>query len=214
MNARLKHIEFEEPGSGPRWSVILVARMGQSRKPHHRRAWVCRRPPSTGLNYLSTRFRGQTIEVQLFMKLEMDTLRRELDEVSAKIVETGIAVWSGESDADSKTLIVRGQANLLENTKAFDELEKIRKLFEDIENKKELVQLLGAAEGGEGVRIFIGSENKLFSMSGSSLIVAPYKNSDEKIVGVLGIIGPTRMNYARIIPMVDYTAKVVPRLLT
>jgi heat-inducible transcriptional repressor len=103
---------------------------------------------------------------------------------------------------------------LLENTKAFDELEKIRKLFEDIENKKELVQLLGAAEGGEGVRIFIGSENKLFSMSGSSLIVAPYKNSDEKIVGVLGIIGPTRMNYARIIPMVDYTAKVVSRLLT
>ena len=97
---------------------------------------------------------------------------------------------------------------------AFDDLEKIRNLFDDIENKKELVQLLGAAEGGEGVRIFIGSENKLFSMSGSSLIVAPYKNSDEKIVGVLGIIGPTRMNYARIIPMVDYTAKVVSRLLT
>ena len=166
-------------------------------------------------NYLSTRFQGKTIaEVQLFMKLEMDTLRRELDEVSAKIVETGIAVWSGESDADSKTLIVRGQANLLENTKAFEELEKIRKLFEDIENKRELVQLLGLAEAGEGVRIFIGSENKLFSMSGSSLIVAPYKNSDEKIVGVLGIIGPTRMNYARIIPMVDYTAKVVSRLLT
>ena len=111
-------------------------------------------------------------------------------------------------------MIVKGQANLLENTKALDELEKIRKLFEDIENKRELVQLLGLAEGGEGVRIFIGSENKLFSMSGSSLIVAPYKNSEEKIVGVLGIIGPTRMNYARIIPMVDYTAKVVSRLLT
>ena len=141
-------------------------------------------------------------------------MRRELDEVSAKVVEAGIAIWSGESDADSKTLIVKGQANLLENATALDELEKIRKLFEDIENKRELVQLLGLAEGGEGVRIFIGSENKLFSMSGSSLIVAPYKNSDEKIVGVLGIIGPTRMNYARIIPMVDYTAKVVSRLLT
>jgi heat-inducible transcriptional repressor len=109
---------------------------------------------------------------------------------------------------------VKGQANLLENTKALDELEMVRKLFEDIENKKELVQLLGLAEKGEGVRIFIGSENKLFSMSGSSLIVAPYKNAEEKIVGVLGIIGPTRMNYARIIPMVDYTAKVVSRLLT
>ncbi|MGH6820828.1 MAG: heat-inducible transcriptional repressor HrcA, partial [Methylocella sp.] len=97
---------------------------------------------------------------------------------------------------------------------AASDLERIRKLFEDIENKKELVQLLGLAETGEGVRIFIGSENRLFSLSGSSLIVAPYKNSEEKIVGVLGIIGPTRMNYARIIPMVDYTAKIMGRLLT
>ena len=215
MNARLKHIEFVNLAPG-RALVILV---GEDGAVENRIIDVPPGlPPSIftrASNYLSTRFQGKTIaEVQLFMKLEMDTLRRELDEVSAKIVETGIAVWSGESDADSKTLIVKGQANLLENTKAFDELEKIRKLFEDIENKRELVQLLGLAEGGEGVRIFIGSENKLFSMSGSSLIVAPYKNSDEKIVGVLGIIGPTRMNYARIIPMVDYTAKVVSRLLT
>ena len=215
MNARLKHIEFVNLAPG-RALVILV---GEDGAVENRVIEVPPGlPPATFVrasNYLSTRFQGKTIvEVQLFMKLEMDTLRRELDEVSAKIVETGIAVWSGESDADSKTLIVKGQANLLENATALDELEKIRKLFEDIENKRELVQLLGLAEGGEGVRIFIGSENKLFSMSGSSLIVAPYKNSDEKIVGVLGIIGPTRMNYARIIPMVDYTAKVVSRLLT
>src|SRR3990170_4507315 len=215
MNARLKHIEFVNLAPG-RALVILV---GEDGAVENRIIDVPPGlPPSIftrASNYLSTRFQGKTIaDVQLFMKLEMDTLRRELDEVSAKIVETGIAVWSGESDAECKTLIVRGQANLLENTKAFDELEKIRKLFEDIENKRELVQLLGLAEEAEGVRIFIGSENKLFSMSGSSLIVAPYKNSDEKIVGVLGIIGPTRMNYARIIPMVDYTAKVVSRLLT
>ena len=215
MNARLKHIEFVNLAPG-RALVILV---GEDGAVENRIIDVPPGlPPATFVrasNYLSTRFQGKTIsEVQLFMKLEMDTLRRELDEVSAKVVEAGVAIWSGESDADSKTLIVKGQANLLENATALDELEKIRKLFEDIENKRELVQLLGLAEGGEGVRIFIGSENKLFSMSGSSLIVAPYKNSDEKIVGVLGIIGPTRMNYARIIPMVDYTAKVVSRLLT
>jgi len=215
MNARLKHIEFVNLAPG-RALVILV---GEDGGVENRIIEVPPGlPPATftkASNYLSTRFQGKTIaEVQLFMRLEMDTLRRELDEVSAKVVQTGIAVWSGESDADSKMLIVKGQANLLENTKALDDLEKIRKLFEDIENKKELVQLLGLAEAGEGVRIFIGSENKLFSMSGSSLIVAPYKNSEEKIVGVLGIIGPTRMNYARIIPMVDYTAKVVSRLLT
>ena len=215
MNARLKHIEFVNLAPG-RALVILV---GEDGAVENRIIDVPPGlPPATFVrasNYLSTRFQGKTIsEVQLFMKLEMDTLRRELDEVSAKVVAAGVAIWSGESDADSKTLIVKGQANLLENATALDELEKIRKLFEDIENKRELVQLLGLAEGGEGVRIFIGSENKLFSMSGSSLIVAPYKNSDEKIVGVLGIIGPTRMNYARIIPMVDYTAKVVSRLLT
>ena len=144
----------------------------------------------------------------------MESLRRELDDVSARVVEAGIGVWSGAGDADAKTLIVKGQANLIENTTAANDLERMRRLFDDIENKKELVQLLGAAEGGEGVRIFIGSENRLFSLSGSSLIVAPYKNSEEKIIGVLGIIGPTRMNYARIIPMVDYTAKVLGRLIT
>ena len=132
----------------------------------------------------------------------------------ARIVEAGIGQWSGESDADDKTLIVRGQANLIENATAAADLERIRKLFEDIENKKELAQLLGAAEQGEGVRIFIGSENRLFSLSGSSIIVTPFRNAEEKIVGVMGIIGPTRMNYARIIPMVDYTAKAIGRLLT
>ena len=111
-------------------------------------------------------------------------------------------------------MIIRGQANLIENGTAAADLERIRKLFEDIENKKELAQLLGAAESGEGVRIFIGSENRLFSLSGSSIIVTPFRNAEEKIVGVMGIIGPTRMNYARIIPMVDYTAKAIGRLLT
>ena len=124
------------------------------------------------------------------------------------------AVWSGDNNVDSKNLIVRGQANLLEQPGALADLERIRKLFDDIENKRDLVDVLGLAEKAEGVRIFIGSENKLFSMSGSSLIVAPFKNDEEKIVGVLGIIGPTRLNYARIIPMVDYTAKVVGRLLS
>ena len=215
MNARLKHIEFVNLAPG-RALVILV---GEDGAVENRVIDVPPGlPPATfakATNYLSTRFQGKTIaEVQRFMGEEMASLRRELGDVSARIVEVGIAVWSGESDPDAKTLIVKGQANLLENATAADDLERIRKLLDDIENKRELVQLLGLAEAGEGVRIFIGSENRLFSLSGSSLIVAPYRNSEEKIVGVLGIIGPTRMNYARIIPMVDYTAKVVGRLLT
>lgn len=215
INARLKHIEFVNLGPG-RALVILV---GEDGSVENRVIEVPRGlPPATfaqASNYLSTRFQGKTIdEVQRFVRDEMESLRRELDEISARIVEAGLAQWSGEADADDKTLIVRGQANLIENTPAAADLERIRKLFEDIENKRELAQLLGAAESGEGVRIFIGSENRLFSLSGSSIIVAPYRNAEEKIVGVMGIIGPTRMNYARIIPMVDYTAKAIGRLLT
>lgn len=215
LNARLKHIEFVNLSPG-RALVILV---GEDGAVENRIIDVPRGlPPSTfttATNYLSSRFQGRTIaEVQRVVREEMDGLRQELDEVSARIVEAGVAVWSGDSDPQGKTLIVKGQANLLENATAVEDLERIRKLFHDIENKSELVQLLGLAEAGEGVRIFIGSENRLFSLSGSSLIAAPYKNSEEKIVGVLGIIGPTRMNYSRIIPMVDYTAKVLGRLLT
>jgi heat-inducible transcriptional repressor len=215
INARLKHIEFVNLGPG-RALVILV---GEDGSVENRVIEVpAGLPPSVlvqASNYLSTRFQGKTIdEVQRFVRQELTTLRRELDEISARIVEAGIGQWSGDTEVDDKTLIVRGQANLIENATAAADLDRIRRLFEDIENKKELVQLLGAADVGEGVRIFIGSENRLFSLSGSSIIVAPYRNKEEKIVGVMGIIGPTRMNYARIIPMVDYTAKAIGRLLT
>jgi heat-inducible transcriptional repressor len=115
---------------------------------------------------------------------------------------------------DRRSLIVRGQSNLLKDLTAIDDLERIRQLFDDLEQKREIVQLLGLAETADGVRIFIGSENKLFSMSGSSLVIAPFRDHTRKVVGMLGVIGPTRLNYGRIIPMVDYTARLVGRLLT
>ena len=129
-------------------------------------------------------------------------------------MQDGLAVWGGDAASDNRSLIVRGQANLLENASAVTDLDRMRRLFDDIENKRDLAELLGLAENADGVRIFIGSENRLFSLSGSSLVAAPLRNEQEKIVGVLGIIGPTRLNYARIIPMVDYTAKVVGRLIS
>jgi heat-inducible transcriptional repressor len=214
-NARLKHIEFVSLGPS-RALVILVSEDGTV---ENRAIDVpAGLPPATlvrASNYLSARMQGKTIgEVQKVIGDELKTLRGEVDELSAKVIEAGIATWSGGTDKDERTLIVKGQANLIDNMTALDELERIRRLFDDIENKKELVQLLGLAEAGEGLRIFIGSENKLFSLSGSSLIVAPYRNSEEKIVGALGIIGPTRLNYARIIPMVDYTARAIGRLIS
>jgi heat-inducible transcriptional repressor len=215
LNARLKHIEFVSLAPG-RGLVILVAEDGTVE--NRTMDLPAGLPPSSltrASNYLSARMQGKTIaEVQRLMHEEIATLKTELDELTAKVVADGVATWSGSAEEDERTLIVKGQGNLIENLTAFDDLERIRRLFDDLENKKGLIQLLGSAETGEGVRIFIGAENKLFSMSGSSLIVAPYRNSEEKIVGALGIIGPTRMNYARIIPMVDYTARIVGRLIT
>ena len=126
------------------------------------------------------------------------------------MVEQGLADWAGP---DNRNLIVRGQARLLESVEAAEDLERVRMLFDDIERKEGLLALLDEARAGQGVRLFIGSENPLFSLSGSSVIVAPYHNSDNRIIGAIGVIGPTRLNYARVIPLVDYTAKVVGRLL-
>ncbi len=215
LAARLKHIEFVNLAPG-RALVILVSEDGTVENR------VIDVPPGIpasifmrATNYLSAQAQGRTIaEVQALVTREVQKLKSDLDEVSARLVQDGVAVWTSDNDPDARSLIVKGQANLLENTSAIADLERMRRLFEDIENKRELVDLLGLAENAEGVRIFIGSENRLFSLSGSSLIAAPLKNEQEKIVGVLGIIGPTRLNYARIIPMVDYTAKVVGKLMS
>lgn len=162
-------------------------------------------------NYLSARLRGRTLSEALKdIQAEITAKRAHLDQAAASLVEAGLADWSG---TDDRTLIVRGQARLLENVEANEDLERIRILFEDIERQEDLLALLDEAQQGQSIRLFIGSENSLFSLSGSSVIVAPYRNQDQKIIGALGVIGPTRLNYARVIPLVDYTAKVVGRLL-
>ena len=165
-------------------------------------------------NYLNAQIRGLTIaEARQTIENQLANAKAELDGLTQKVIKSGLAEWSGSLD-DRKSLIVRGQSNLLKDVSAMEDLERIRQLFDDLESKRDLVHILGLSERADGVRIFIGSENKLFSLSGSSLVVAPFQDQNRKVVGVLGIIGPTRMNYARIIPMIDYTAKLVGRLLT
>ena len=212
--ACLKHIEFVplEPGKA------LVVLVGEDQVVENRIIALPQGLPPSALaeaaNYLNTHIRGLTIaEARTHMEKELRSSRAELDGLTQKVIQAGLAEWSGAFD-DRQSLIVRGQSNLLKDVTAQDDLERIRQLFDDLEQKRDLVQLLGLSENADGVRIFIGSENKLFSLSGSSLIVAPFHDDRRKIVGVLGVIGPTRINYARIIPMVDYTAKLVSRLLT
>jgi heat-inducible transcriptional repressor len=215
VNARLKHMEFVSLGPGKALTVLVGDDGSVENRAIDVPVGLSQPALQQAANYINAHCQGRTLpDAARFIADQIDHLRQELDELTARVVEAGIATWAGSSLPEDKTLIVRGRANLIDDQTALADLERIRQLFDDLESKNDLVRLLGAAESGEGVRIFIGSENKLFSMSGSSVIVAPYRDSEERIVGVLGVIGPTRLNYARIIPMVDYTAKLIGQLLT
>jgi heat-inducible transcriptional repressor len=174
-------------------------------------------PPSAlieATNFLNNFLRGHSLaEARIAIEKNLKERNAALDDLTAKLVKQGLASLSEAPDGGSKLLIVHGRANLLQNLSAMDDLERVRLLFEDLEKEKDIIELLNAAEIAEGVRIFIGSENKLFSLSGSSVIAAPFRDENQTIIGVLGIIGPTRLNYGRIVPMVDYTAKLVSRLM-
>jgi len=208
----LRQVEFVNLGQGKALAVLV----GEDGDVENRIVTLPEGLPLTSLNeatnYINARIGGLTLaEARSRIEAEIEARRAQLDELTACIVTDGLATWAGDS-ADRQSLIVCGHAHLLEDVKAMEDLERVRLLFEDLDAKKDLIQLLGLAERADGVRIFIGSENKLFSLSGSALIVSPFEDSEQRIVGVLGVIGPTRLNYARIIPMVDYTARLLGRL--
>lgn len=165
-------------------------------------------------NFLNARLRGRTLaEARLEMRSEIETSRRELDAAAARLVEEGLAAWSGAGSAEERALIVRGHANLLADAAARQDLERVRMLFEDLEQKEQLIGLLDGVREAEGVRIFIGAETRLFSLSGSAVIAAPYMSGRQRVLGAIAVIGPARLNYARVIPLVDYTARVLGRML-
>ncbi|MGH6947200.1 MAG: heat-inducible transcriptional repressor HrcA [Kiloniellales bacterium] len=208
----LKHIEFVHLGPG-RALVVLVTESGAV---ENRVIDVPIGLPASSLveasNYLSARLVGRTLsDAQACIKDELRAQRAELDQLTARVVEQGLATWAGEDDGGA--LIVRGQAQLLEDITAIEELERIRQLFAALEAKEALLRLLRLTDVAEGVQIFIGAENEMFAVAGCSMVIAPYSNSRQQFVGAIGVIGPTRIDYARIIPMVDYTAKVIGRLI-
>jgi len=172
-------------------------------------------PPSTlvqASNYLNARLVGRTIEdAKAQLASDIESQKAQLDELTQKVVQAGLASWAGGHE--NSALIVRGQAKLLEDVTALGDLERLRTLFDMLETRESMLRLLEATREGEGVQIFIGADNPLFGVAGCSMIVAPYTNRAEQMVGAIGVIGPTRLNYARIIPLVDYTAKVLGRLI-
>jgi heat-inducible transcriptional repressor len=163
-------------------------------------------------NFITARLAGRTLtEAVTAMRQEIADGRSQLDEASRDLVERGLAVWS-EDAARRPVLIVRGQANLLDEA-AIGDIERVRSLLDDLENKQSVAELLDSARQAEAMRIFIGSENRLFALSGSSVIASPYRDREGRVVGVLGVIGPTRLNYARVVPMVDFTARSLGRII-
>ncbi len=210
----LKHIEFIQLEPGKALTVLVSHGGDVENRVIDLPAGITVSQLHEASNFLNAHIRGRTLgEARADIARLQEETRAALDTLSQELVEKGLAVWAGtESDLPAR-LIVRGRANLLENVTAQADIELLRHLFEDMETQDGLIQLLDLAEAGSGVRIFIGSENKLFSLSGSSLVVAPYRDKDARVVGALGVIGPTRLNYARVVPMVDYTAQLISRML-
>jgi len=163
-------------------------------------------------NYVSARLSGLTLaEAEARLRVEITERREALDSAATELVATGLAGWSVDQ-AQRPVLIVRGQANLIDEQSAAD-LERVRRLLGELEDRQDIVRLLEGVREGQGCRIFIGAENRMFALSGSSVIAAPYRGSDGQVVGVVGVIGPTRLNYARVVPMVDFTAQALTRYM-
>lgn len=211
MQRSLKQIEFVWLGRG-RALVVLVTEDGLvENRILDLPAGVEPSALVEATNFLNARLAGRTLgDVHEIVTAELEQQRHQLDQLTRRVVEAGLATWAG---GENRALIVRGQSHLLDDVTAVEDLERIRGLFEALETSEQFLGLLDLTTKAEGVQIFIGAENELFGVTGCSMIVAPYHNSREQIIGAIGVIGPQRLNYARIIPMVDYTAKVVGRLI-
>jgi heat-inducible transcriptional repressor len=212
--APIKHVEFL-PLSASQALVVLVFADG------HVENRLFKPPlgqtPSSmkeAANFLNPIMGGNTLsEAKKLIKNEIDYRRQELNSLAHDLVQSGLALWE-DTEERNERLIVKGRANLLSESSQQEDLDRIKNLFDDLERKRDIADFLELTEKGEGVRIFIGSENKLFSLTGSSLVVSPYMNSDRKVIGAVGVIGPTRLNYGRIVPVVDYTAQLVGKMIS
>ncbi|MDF0601272.1 heat-inducible transcriptional repressor HrcA [Psychromarinibacter sp. C21-152] len=212
--APIKHIEFVSLQPDRALVVLVFADGHVENRVFHPPVGQTPSSLREAANFLNAIAEGRTLtELRAGFEAEIVKRRQQLNDLARDLVENGLAIWENEGDRYER-LIVRGRANLLGEEQEAEDLERIRNLFDDLERKRDIAEFLELADEGEGVRIFIGSENKLFSLSGSSLVVSPYMNADRKIIGAVGVIGPTRLNYGRIVPIVDYTAQLVGRLIS
>ncbi len=211
--ATLKHLEFVYLSPGRTLAVLITNEGTIENRVLDLPDTITQSVLNEAARYLTARIHGRTLaEARHIITQELTQDKEHFDELTTKVVEMGLAVWAGGEQGGS--LIVKGQSNLLDSVTELDELEQIRGLFQALDTKDTLIQLLDASIQAEGVQIFIGAENSLFRLSGCSLVVSPYRNTEQKIIGAIGVIGPSRMNYSRIIPLVDYTARIIGKLVS
>ena len=211
-DAGVKHVEFVALSADQALAVMVFEDGVVENRLMRLAAGVTPSSLQEASNFMNARLRGRTLgEAGLEIRRELEAARRQLNEAAARLVEDGMAAWSGGDGAD-RALIVRGRANLLGDRETLDDLERVRMLFDDLEQKEQLIGLLDDVRDAQGVRIYIGAETRLFSLSGSAVIAAPYMTGRQKVLGAIGVIGPARLNYARVIPLVDYTARVLSQV--
>ena len=211
-DAGVKHVEFVALSADQALAVMVFEDGVVENRLMRLAAGVTPSSLQEASNFMNARLRGRTIgEAGLEIRRELEAARRQLNEAAARLVEDGMAAWSG-GEGEGRALIVRGRANLLADRETLDDLERVRMLFDDLEQKEQLIGLLDDVRDAQGVRIYIGAETRLFSLSGSAVIAAPYMTGRQKVLGAIGVIGPARLNYARVIPLVDYTARVLSQV--
>ncbi|KRB48661.1 MAG: heat-inducible transcriptional repressor HrcA [Pseudomonadota bacterium] len=211
-DAGVKHVEFVSLSAEQALAVMVFEDGVVENRLMKLAAGVTPSSLQEASNFMNARLRGRTLgEAGAEIRTELDAARRHLNEAAARLVEDGMAAWGGGEGSD-RALIVRGRANLLHDRETLDDLERVRMLFDDLEQKEQLIGLLDDVREAQGVRIFIGAETRLFSLSGSAVIAAPYMTGRQKVLGAIGVIGPARLNYARVIPLVDYTARVLSQV--
>ncbi len=211
----IKHVEFVSLATDRALVVLVMADGKVENRVFKPPAGQTPSSMREAANFVNSIAEGRTVsELRALIADEIESRRMEIDELATQMAENGLAVWENGTDVrGSERLIVRGRSNLLGGDDAEQDMERIRELFDDLERKRDIADFLEFVEDSEGVKIFIGSENKLFSLTGSTLVISPYMNSDRKVVGAVGVIGPTRLNYGRVVPIVDYTAQLVSRVV-
>lgn len=208
----LKHIQFIKL-EGRRLLIIMVAQDGSvENRVMETEDDIPDFALNAATNYLNSKIQGKnltSLRQETFEDIERQ--RAQLDNITAALVKKGLAL--PPSAANEGHIIVRGQSHLLQDVKALEDLEHARNLLAKLEENRAIMSLLEETQDAEGVQIYIGSENRIFESSGWSMVLSPYRSEDRKIVGAIGVIGPTRLNYSRIIPLVDYTSKIMEKLI-